>query len=477
LRFTALRAVIVGDTGAYSSNPVSCLTEAYQAARGMPGVYRIPAYEYHVVIGLTNKSPISAYRGVGYSVSQCARELLIDDAARQLSVDPFELRMRNIVTTEEMPYTSVAGWRFRDASFVESVSKAHELLLTDSERADDDPPDKLVGRGISPYVEPTGVGTEGGLEITGLPVASFDATRVTVDLQGHATVSFGSPSLGQGLETSIAQVAADALGFDFADVSVSWTDTSAPLTLSGSRASRTAVVSGGAAHRAAEVIRNQILDVAGELLEANPADLALRQGQVWVAGEAGPSATVREVIEFHRSNSSPESGLDGNVAFEATRSYDPPSNYSNACVAAEVEIDRATGHVALSRLIAVEDCGTMINPAIVEGQFIGATAQAVGSALFEQVTYSAEGQPLIGTLMDYLLPTATDVVNPRLSHIDNPSGDTIAGMKGMGESGMIGTVAAIACAVADAIAPFGSVERLPLLPGTVWAALHDEGGP
>ena len=476
LHFTAMRAVIVGDAGAYSSNSVSCLTEAYQAARAMPGVYRIPAYAYDVVIGVTNKSPISAYRGVGYSVAQCARELLIDEAARQLSIDPFELRMRNMISPEDLPFTSATGWHFKDVSFARTAREAHDLLTRAQTAPDQDAdpgPGTLRGRGISPYVEPTGVGSEGWEQITGLSVASFDAARVTVDHGGQATVVFGSPSIGQGVETSIAQVVADALGFEFSEVSVRWTDTSsAPASLSGTSASRTAVVAGGAAFRAAEVVKRQLLDVAADVLEADPADLDIRNGHVGVTGHPGARMSVAEVIRRRLAQDPGMSDSDGSLSFEATRVYDPPANYSNACVAAEVEIDQATGNVMITRLIAVEDCGTMINPTIVEGQFIGAAAQAIGSALFEQVTYSEDGQPLVATLMDYLLPTATDVVDLCLSHVENPSGDTIAGIKGMGESGMIGTVAAIACAVADAIAPFGTVDRLPLLPGTVWTALQ-----
>jgi carbon-monoxide dehydrogenase large subunit len=273
----------------------------------------------------------------------------------------------------------------------------------------------------------------------------------------------------------MAQVAADALGLPIADVSVRWSDTSqAPISLTGSRGSRAAVVSGGAVGLAATDVRRQILEVAGRLLEASAEDLEIRDGQVYVVGDPLARLLVSDVVKagFTREELR-TAGADR--TFEATRLYDPPASYSNACVIAVVGVDPHIGSVKVLRVIGAEDCGTMINPMIVEGQFIGAVAQAIGGALFERAAYDADGQPMTSTLVDYLLPTAAETVRVDLTHIETPSSVTWGGFKGVGESGVIGTVAALATAVADAVAAAGGgqVCEVPLLPETVWRLLRD----
>jgi CO/xanthine dehydrogenase Mo-binding subunit len=476
LRFTGMRARIVGDAGAYSFNSASCLTEAYRSARSIPGVYRVSNYAYDVSIRLSNKSPIAPYRGVGLVAAQCARELLIDEAARRLSVDRFELRSRNMVTASELPYTTCTGWVLKDASFEETFTEAR-CRLEDPERQCEQPGSTVLrGVGVSPFVEPSGTGSAGGLQVHGFDSPSHDTARVLVDSAGKATVVFGTPSLGQGLETTMAQVAADALGLPMDDVTVSWSDTShAPVSLTGSRASRAAVVIGGAVGRAATDVRDQLLDVAAKMLEVAVGDLVMRDGKVWVAGEEAPRLSAGEVASAGYLRACLRSpGTEW--TFEATRFSDPDASYSNATVAAVVDVDTETGLVHVRRIIGVEDCGTMINPMIVDGQFIGAVAQGIGAALLERFAYNSDGQPITSTLMDYLQPTASDTVRVELSHIHTPSSVTWAGIKGMGESGVIGTVAAIATAVADAVAGAGgAVEELPLLPGAVWTLLQAAG--
>ena len=470
-RFIGLRVRIVGDAGAYSFNSGSCLTEAYRAARSLPGPYRIQNYRYDVTIRLSNKSPVAPYRGVGFVAAQCARELVIDEAARVLRVDRFALRERNLVAEADLPYTTSTGWVLRDVSVTESLARARTQLTGEDRPAAD--ARLLRGIGISPYVEPSGIGVEGSRQVHGFVAPSRDSARVIMHPSGTATVVVGTPSLGQGLETTMAQVAAHELGIDPADVVVRWTDTSqAPLSLTGSRASRAAVASGGAVGQAAAQVKRQLLQVAAEMLEANAADLDIRDGAVWVVGEPAARLSVAAVASAgHDRTDLFSRGVQ--PAFEAVELYIPDASYSNGCVLAVVDVDPDTGAVAVRRLIGVEDCGTVINPMIVEGQFVGAVAQGIGAALLEQFSYSDDGQPMISTLMDYLQPTASDLVRVELSHIATPSTATWAGIKGMGESGAIGTVAAIATAVADAIAVRGGrVTELPLLPSTVWNLLH-----
>lgn len=471
-RFTGLRARIVGDSGAYSFNSGSCLTEAYRTARALPGPYDVVNFEYDVEIFLTNRSPIAPYRGVGFVAAQAARELLIDEAARQLGMDRFELRRRNLVGKAKLPYTTCTGWVYSEGTFVETLEEIEQLLKS-SKDLEAAAGGRMMGVGVSPFVEPTGAGGQGGLQVHGFVSPSHDAARVAMDPAGKATVSFGTPSIGQGLETTMAQVAADVLGLEIEDVTVAWTDTSlAPMSLTGTRASRAAVVTGGAVARAATEVRRQILEVAATKLEIDPLDLTIDSGQIWVAGEGAPRLSVTDSVRAGFFDDTLRDS-DRERTFEATRLYDPPATYSNACVAAVVEVDPATGAVEVKRILAVEDCGTMINPMIVDGQFIGAAAQAIGAALFEQVRYGPDEQPTSSTLMDYLLPTSQETVKVELHHIETPTKLTERGIKGMGESGMIGTVAAIACAVADALGPAGSAVRsLPLVPEEVWTLLH-----
>ena len=478
MRFLGLRAALSGDAGAYSFNSATCLTEAYRSARSMPGGYRLENYSYDVAISLSNKSPIGAYRGVGFAAAQCARELLIDKAARRVSVDRFELRRRNMVSHADMPYTTCTGWVLDDLSLTESLIAAQERLaetsLDASGNVRDAGPGLLRGFGISPYVEPSGTGAAGGRQVHGFPSPSHDCARVAIDSSGKATVTVGTPSMGQGLETTLSQVAADALGIPAEDVRVAWSDTSqAPVSLTGSRASRAAVVSGGAVGKAAATVRDELIAVAAETLEANAADLRVEDGRVWVTGEGQPRLLVSDVVSgayFRDDLRTPGSER----TFDVTAFYDPPASYSNGCVVAVVDVDPDTGAITIDRVIGVEDCGTRINPMIVEGQFVGAVAQAIGAVLLERFEYNEDGQPVTSTLMDYLQPTATDTVRVDLTALSTPSSVTWQGLKGMGESGVIGTVAALASAIDDALSQRrASVEELPMRPCTVWTALQN----
>lgn len=475
-RFVGLRASIRGDAGAYSFNSGSCLTEAYRAARALPGLYDLTNFDYDIEIRLTNRSPIAPYRGVGYVAAQAARELLIDQAATELGVDKFELRRINMVPSSALPYQTCTGWDLNEGSFTEAFEKSLEMLAAGE---DSGPADGFRrGVGISPFVEPSGVGGQGGMQVHGFVSPSHDAARVVLSTNGKATISFGTPSLGQGLETSMAQLAADAVGLEADDVIVSWGETATtPTSLTGSRASRAATVTGGALWRAGNDVRQQVIDLAAKMLEIEPEKLAVEAGKVSVQGEAEPRLTVAEVVRagFFDDRLRDE---HSERTFEATRLYDPPAAYSNACVVAVVDVEEATGAVDVVRIIGVEDCGTMINPMIIDGQFIGGAAQGVGGALLERVHYGAGSeQPATATLMDYLVPTATDMVRPEIQHIESEVRQTEQGIKGMGESGSIGTVAALACAVADAVGADSrqgrGVERLPLLPDVVWGLLQD----
>ena len=473
----AMRARVVGDSGAFSFNSASALIEPYLSALLMPSVYRIEHFECEIVATLTNKSPVSPYRGVGWTASHTARELLIDEIARDRGRDAAELRRANMIPSDELPYTNVTGMVFDSGSYRESLDEALRLVDYTGFKArqiEAREEGRYLGVGISPYVEPTGWGSEGAAQ-SHWAFASFDSARVTMDPSGQVTVAVGAPSQGQGHETTLAQLAAETIGLPIESVSVRNDDTAAtPASIAGTRASRTAVVLGGAIVLAAEDLKQNLRRVAAHLLEAAHDDVVIEAGKAFVVGDAGSALPISRVAAAAHFEPAVRQ-TDPEPMLSAQRFHDPKATYSNGCIVATVEVDVATGGVDVRDIIAVEDCGRMINPLVVDGQVRGAAAQGLGCALLEDVAYDADGQVLTGTFMDYLLPTATDVPPITIGHIESPSPHTVLGIKGMGESGMIATPAAIANAVADAIGSRAPVTRLPLTPDAVGALVDDAG--
>jgi carbon-monoxide dehydrogenase large subunit len=468
--FAGLRARCTGDAGAYSFNAVSALIEPYLAAGLMPGPYRIRDYAYEVVAVATNKSPVTAYRGVGWTAGHTVRELLIDEAARALEIDPAELRRRNLVRKEEFPYESCTGMLYDSGSYLESLERALDAVDYASlreEQARRRASGTLLGIGISPYVEPTGWGSAGAAQ-SHWSFASHDVVRVTVEPDGGVTVATGSPSQGQGHATTLAQVVAEALGIDTANIAVVSGDTaSTPISTAGTRASRTAVVNGGALTVASAQIRTKLFALAEHLFEASAEDLELRDGGIGVKGVPSSLLTLHQLARAAHYDPAAQRAL-GDPSLTASAFYDPPATYANGCILAVVEVDAATGGVRVHRIVAVEDCGTMINPAIVDGQVRGAVAQGIGGALLEEAAYGDDAQFRSGTFVDYLLPTAAEVPRIEVLHCVSPSPFTHHGIKGVGESGLVATPAAVASAVADALAHVGAkIERLPLKPEDV----------
>lgn len=462
--FLAIKANILGDSGAYSFNSASALVEPYLAAGLMPGPYRMGAVECEITAVLTNKSPIAPYRGVGWTAGHSAREMLIELAARKLGRDPVELRRQNLVPSDEFPFTSVTGMTYDSGSFRESLDHAVRLIgYADraNVRAEGARRGKLVGFGVTPYVEPTGWGSRGALE-SQWSFASHDVARVTMDPSGEVTVAVGTPSSGQGIETMSAQMVSQELGIPIENVSVVSDDTaSTPISVAGTRASRGAVVTGGLVGKATQTMAQKLRLIAAHLIECDPTDIELSDGEARVVGSPDTAISIPDLaraahFSLDLRTSVPEPDLT------VAEFYDPPATYSNGCIAAVVEIDTSTLGIAVVRGAAVEDCGTMVNPLIVEGQVLGAFCQGVGAALFEHMTYD-EGQPTAVSFMDYLLPTATEMPRLSLGHEASPSPVTQYGIKGVGESGLIATPAAILSAIADALASWGIVpDRSPV---------------
>jgi carbon-monoxide dehydrogenase large subunit len=469
--FLGLRGRFVGDGGAHQGHPWSSLIDPLCAASMLPGIYSMGAVRYEVDAAATNKCPTTAYRGVGWTSGQAARETLIDDAARALGIDPLELRLRNCLPDGE-PAVSATGCRYDGGSYAASIRRARELVDYDDLRERQRrlrEQGRYLGVGFSPFVEQGGWAAEVAAD-QGFPGAGYlDSVSVTVEPDGSVTLASGLQSNGQGHATALAQLAADGLGVRPEDVRVLQGDTATGAYSTGSWGSRTALIAGGSIMRAADDVRRKMLQIAAHELEANEDDLEIEDAIVSVRGSPDRARSVAHIASAAYAGRVPD-GLE--PALTSTRSYDPPATYSNACIACVVEVDAETGRVSVERLVAVEDCGTILNPMLVDGQVAGAVAQGVGAVLYEGLPYGDDGQFLAGSLGEFLYPTAPELPDVEIDHLVTPSPVTEGGIKGMGEGGLIGTPAAVVNAIADALSPFGaSIDRTPLRPCDVLALI------
>ncbi len=472
-RITAVRGRYVGDIGAYTIQGPSVMVDTLRPAALITGVYDVPSAAWSARGVLTNKCWSAAYRGVGMSGGQAARELLIDEAARAIGIDPLELRLRNVIPPDP-GYVTATGLRLDGGSYGASLRRAAEMLGYEAFRERQRrlrAEGRHVGVGFSPYIEPTGCGTAISVAF-GMPRTFLDASSVTVQPDGSVTVRSGLQSHGQSHETTFAQVAADALGVKLESVRVVEGDTETTPYGMGSYASRSAVVGGGSIMRAAADVRAKLIDLAAHLLEADPRDVTIEDGQAHLAGAPEPAIPVAEIARFaYFGGAARPPGIE--PALTATRTYDPAEAYSNGCVAAVVEVDAETGLVRVDEVVAVEDCGTVINPMVVDGQVAGGIAQGIGSALLEEIAYAEDGQLLTSSLMDYLYPSSMEVPPMRIEHLVTPSDVTEGGIKGAGEGGTIAAPAAVLCAIADALSPFGiTIDRSPAGPSDLLAAIR-----
>jgi carbon-monoxide dehydrogenase large subunit len=463
----ALRADAIGDIGAYSIYPWTAALEPVQVVSFLPGPYRIANYTARVRGVATSKAPMGPYRGVGRPISTFVMERLIDLAARRLAVDPIALRLKNFVAADEFPYRTGSGIQWDQSSFTDCLERARDALdyagwrtrQTEARAAG-----RWLGIGVASYAELTGIGSRISAA-PGMPInTGTETATVRIDSSGAITASFGVASHGQGLETTLAQVVADALGAKVEDVQVIHGDSAATPRGTGTYASRSAVLGGGAGLLAAGAVREKIIRIAAHLFEAAPEDVDTGGGEVFIRGtdrRMSFRALARAVYsEIGRLPQTLHEDL------EATKLYDPyfgtTSSAAHACV---VEIDPETYKVSVLRYLVVEDCGRIINPLIVDGQVHGGVAQGIGAALYEEVIYDEAGQILTASLVDYLVPAAGEIPTIEVLHMETESPSTLGGFRGMGEGGTIGAPAAIANAVADALAPLGiEIDELPITP-------------
>jgi carbon-monoxide dehydrogenase large subunit len=449
----------VQDCGAYPTPwPVGTA-----AAVGVlfPGPYRIPRAAFATTTLYTNTVGRTAYRGP-WQFESLAREVLLDSAARRMGMDPAELRRRNLLRRDELPYANPNGMTYDAISPVETFEQALSILDYDAFRAEQErarADGRYLGVGIANYVEPStpGFGSYG-----------TEAATIRVEPSGRVNVYVAGGSTGNSLETTVVQLTADALGIDIADVSTIQGDTAVTGFGAGAAGSRSGSMTAGAVRETAAVLRERIVAIAAHRLEAAVEDVELSESRAHVRGTPSVGVSLAEVAElayFQPAALPPgvPAGLEATARYTAAA----PSIWVNATHVCTCEVDVTTGLVTLLRYIVSEDCGPMINPSVVEGQIAGGAVQGIGGALYEHLAYDEEGNPVTTTFMDYLLPTATDVPDIEYGHVETPSPGP-GGHKGVGEGGAIGAPPAVVNAVNDALAPFGvAATRLPLTPSRI----------
>jgi carbon-monoxide dehydrogenase large subunit len=464
---TALRADVIGDVGSGSIYPWTAALEPVQVVSFLPGPYRIANYHGRVRGVATSKAPLGPYRGVGRPISTFVMERLIDMAAVKLGLDAKAIRLKNLVAASELPYKVASGIVWDQSGFHECLHAACGAIGYDALRARQQAAraaGRWVGIGVACYAELTGIGSRISVA-PGMPINTGTETAIVrIDATGAVTAAFGIASHGQGLETTLAQVVAEHLGVRVEDVSVVQGDSALIAGSTGTYASRSMVLAGGAATLAAQAVREKVLNAASHLLEASAADLVAEAGTISVAG-TDRSISFREVARAVYS----EMGRlppDARDELAATRTYDPVfGTTTSATHIAAVEIDPQTYEIRITHFAVAEDCGKLVNPLIVDGQVHGGVAQGIGAALLEEVIYDEQGQITTASLVDYLVPSACEIPSMQVVHLESTSPTTLGGFRGMGEGGTIGAPAAIANAVADALSPLGiEVNELPVTP-------------
>jgi aerobic carbon-monoxide dehydrogenase large subunit len=464
-RVLGLKADITVDVGAYSIWPFTAGSDPGMVAKVLPGPYRIEGYEATFRAVASNKCPIGTYRGVGRPSAVFSLEVLMDEIAKELAIDPFELRLRNVA--REFPYKNVLGFSYDAGSYAQCLEKARELLAPDIAESGQTRNGKKIGVGFSLFIEQTAHGTADFTRRRSPIETGYESARVEMHPDGRVVVETGLQSHGQGHETTFAQLAADQLGVALDDILVRHGDTlSSPYTV-GTWGSRGAALGGGAVHKAAGIIRKKILIIAAQHLQSTPDLLELAGGVARVIAEPGRCIPLGKIARWaHRNIEQLPEGMEPGLAATGSVDGPPDGSYSNAVHAAVVEIDVATGAMVIRRFLVVEDCGTVINPMIVDGQVRGGVVQGIGSAICEHFIYSEDGQPLTTNFADYLMPTAPEIPSIEVHHFVTPSPVTPLGMKGLGEGGAIGPAAAIANAVSNALGV--PVRETPLTRHRIW---------
>ncbi|MGH6814514.1 MAG: xanthine dehydrogenase family protein molybdopterin-binding subunit [Hyphomicrobiaceae bacterium] len=458
-KLLALDCEATVDSGAYSAYPFSACLEAGQIGSILPGLYDFPHYRCRTYSAATNKPPILPYRGVARTGVCFALEATLDALARKIGIEPTALRFKSLVRPEQMPFDNIAKRHFDSGDYPEALRRAREAIGFDAVRQRQkagEPDGRRIGIGFAMYSEQAGHGTS-VYAAWGIPfVPGYEQAQARLTPDGALELRIGAHSHGQGLETTLSQVAHTVLGIPHDRIRLVHGDTAATPYSTGTWGSRCMIMSGGAVAAACEQLAERVLSIGAGLLQARPDEVRLDRGEV-----IGPSGrmTVAEVarVWYRRPQDLPADadpgGLDVTAGYKAKRDTGTFSYAAHAAVAA---VDPQTGEVEILDYVVVEDGGVLVNPMIVDGQIWGGTAQGIGTALYEEMRYDAQGQPLAATLSDYLLPGPTEVPEIRILHMETPSPYTRFGQKGLGEGGAIAPPAAITNAVNDALKGLGA---------------------
>lgn len=467
-RIIAVLDRFVMDCGAW--NPVG-VGIPYNTASHLLGPYRVDNLRVEACVVATNKVPNAPYRGAGRPEAAHAMERMMDLVARELGLEAAEVRRRNMVRPEDMPYE--VGIPYRDGEpiiydtgdYPKALDKAIEALgglpAFRQRQAIARAQAQYIGLGLCVYVEGTGVGP-------------FEGATVRIDPSGRIYVAAGSCPQGQGMETIFSQIVADCWKVRPEDVVLTFADTAAIPMGFGTIASRSTVTLSGAIHGASDRVRGKVFAIAASVLECAEHDLELRDGSVGVIGVPGASMTLAEVAAAARPGWDHRRPAETDAGLESTHYWEPPTvTWSYAAHAAVVQVDVELGRVQIVDYVIAHDCGKLINPMLAEGQIVGGAAQGIGGAMLEELLYDPEGQLLAGSLMDYLLPCAADMPRIRVLHEESLSPSNPLGVKGLGEGGAIGPPVAIANAVCDALSPWvAEFNDTPITPQRIFDTLR-----
>jgi carbon-monoxide dehydrogenase large subunit len=466
-RLLAVRGELIHDEGAYTPQGINL---PYNASTGVPGPYVLPAYQLDVRIVETNKVATMPVRGAGYPEGAFAMERLLDRIADELGLERAEVRRRNLVPRDKMPYVSPLKTRAGSPIALDSgdyPACQHMALeaIDYAGFAERQRRARTQGRHL-------GLGIGNGVKGTGR--GPFESGTVRIGRSGRISVYTGAMPMGQGIKTALAQICAEQFGVAPDEVTVAAGDTAVIPYGQGGFASRQTVTAGSAVHLAAVAVREKALKVAAHLLEVAVSDLELRDGRIEIAGAPGSGLTLRELAEA--VSGVPGYAMPGRFepGLESMQSFLPSAlTYGGGCHAVEVEVDIETGGVRILRYVVVNDCGRIVNPMIVAGQLTGGVAHGIGNALFEWMGYDEAAQPVTTTFADYLLPSATEVPMIELTSAEFPSPLNPLGVKGVGESGCVPAAAAIVSAIENALAPFGvHISEYPVTPARLFALLQ-----
>jgi len=473
-RITGLRCTVRAGMGAYLSTAAPGIPTILHGLM-LSGPYTIPAIREDVYGIYTNTTPVEAYRGAGRPEATFMLERLIDRLADELAMDPVDVRRKNLIPPFDNGYDVVTGLKYDSGNYDGTLAKALERVDYTALRAEQAhlrQEGTYLGIGVATYVEICGLGPSQVAGAVGFQGGLWESAIVRFHPTGKVNVFIGASPHGQGEETTFAQIVSDEVGVDVADVKVVHGDTDATPMGWGTYGSRTTAVGGAALAVATRKIKEKAKVLAAHLLEAAAEDIDYESGRFFVKGSPDHFKTIQDIALMANVAWNLPEGMEAGL--EATTFYDPPNfTYPFGAHVAVVEVDAETGRVALKRYVAVDDCGPQINPVIVEGQVHGGVVQGIGQALWEECVYDESGQLLTGSLADYAVPRADQLLDIEVLSTVTPSPHHPLGVKGIGEAGTIASTAAVYNAVIDALKPFGvRTLQMPLTPERVWRAIH-----